>query len=138
MMNDNKTEVEGLRLKRRFGLPLLIWGGINMIFGIFFLISFLDVVKGTLFQALLWGVIDGLLGLGILLFKKEFNLNKIKKILLINLYLDVGYVAVGILLMVLGGNGFLIGNGLGVVIQGGFLFILDLIHYRHIKINLME
>lgn len=133
-MND-KSEKEDL--KKRFGLPLVLWGAINMVLGILFLIPTSDLIKGVLLQSIFWGLIDGFLGLGIFLFKKDFNLKKIKKILLINIYLDVGYVVIGLLLIFLGGNAFLVGNGLGVIIQGIFLFFIDLIHYRHITLNLI-
>lgn len=124
--------------KKRFGLPLVLWGVINMILGILFLIPTSDLIKGVLLQSFFWGLIDGLLGLGIYLFKKEFNLKKIKKVFLINVYLDVGYIAIGLLLIFLSRNAFLMGNGLGVIIQGIFLLGIDLIHYRYIRINLIS
>jgi len=128
---------ENMNLKKRIGLPLLVWGAINMFAGIFTLFSPSDLIRGVLLQAFFWGLIDAILGLGTFLSKKDFDLEKVKKILLINVYLDVGYAVVGILLILLGGTTFLMGNGLGVIIQGIFLFIVDLIHHRHIKKNLM-
>jgi len=129
---------ENINLNKRIGLPLLVWGAINMLAGIFTLFSPSELIRGVLLQAFFWGLIDGILGLGIFLRKKEFDLEKIKKILLVNVYLDVGYVVVGILLILFGGNAFLMGNGLGVIIQGLFLFIVDLIHYRHIEKTLVQ
>jgi len=129
---------ENINLNKRIGLPLLVWGAINMLAGIFTLFSPSDLIRGVLLQAFFWGLIDGILGLGTFLRKKSFDLEKIKKILLVNVYLDVGYVVVGILLILFGGNVFLMGNGLGLIIQGAFLFIVDLIHHRHIRKNLME
>ncbi len=129
---------ENVNLNKRIGLPLLVWGGINMAAGIFTLFSSSDLIRGVLLQSFFWGLIDGILGLATFLRKKEFDLEKIKKILLVNVYLDVGYMVVGILLILFGGNAFLMGNGLGVIIQGAFLFIVDLIHHRHIEKTLME
>ncbi|MGM0470250.1 MAG: DUF6992 family protein [Promethearchaeati archaeon] len=129
---------ENVNLNKRIGLPLLVWGGINMAAGIFTLFSSSDLIRGVLLQSFFWGLIDGILGLATFLRKKEFDLEKIKKILLINVYLDIGYIVVGILLVLLGDNTFLMGNGVGVIIQGAFLFIVDLFYHRHIKKNLME
>ncbi|TXT64847.1 MAG: conserved membrane protein of unknown function [Promethearchaeota archaeon] len=123
-------------LRKRIGLPLLVWGGINMLAAVFYPFSTSDLIKGILLQSFFWGLIDGILGLVTYLRKKEFNLERIKKILLVNTYLDIGYMVIGILLIILGGNAFLIGNGLGVIIQGLFLFVVDLIHYRHIKYSI--
>ncbi|TXT57106.1 MAG: conserved membrane protein of unknown function [Promethearchaeota archaeon] len=119
-------------LKKRIGLPLILWGIINMTAGILFFFT-VGFIQGVLLQAFFWGLIDAILGLITYLRKKEFDLKKIKKILLINTYLDVVYMIVGLILLLLFINPFLAGNGLGVVIQGLFLFFADLIHYRHLK-----
>lgn len=121
-------------LNKRIGIPLVIWGVINMILGVLCLISTIDLIKGVLFQAFFWGLIDLILGLVAFFRKKKFALEKIKKIFLINTYLDVLYIIVGILLVLLVGNNFIIGNGLGLIIQGFFLFIVDLLHFTSIKI----
>jgi hypothetical protein len=124
-------------IKKIIGLPLLIWGGFSILVGVFGLFSPSNLIKGILLQAFFWGSIDAILGLGSILFKKEFDLEKIKKILLINTYLDIGYIIIGIILIVFFiNNEFLIGNGIGVIIQGAFLFIVDLIHYLNIKKSL--
>jgi len=128
---NSKSESENI--KKRIAFPLLVWGGINMIAGIFYLFSTSDLIKGVLLQAFFWGLIDAVLGLITYFRKKEFVLEKIKKILLVNVYLDILYLFIGLLLVLLGGSTFLIGNGYGVMIQGIFLFIIDLIHYIHIK-----
>jgi hypothetical protein len=128
----NDTSKNG-NVNKQIGRPLLIWGAISMIAGLFFFLSTSELINGILFQAFLWGLIDGIIGLIAYLRKKEFNLEKIKKILLVNVYLDILYVVIGILLVLLGGNAFLIGNGYGIIIQGLFLFIIDLIHHRNIK-----
>lgn len=121
-------------LNKRIGIPLLIWGGVSMITGIFYFFSNTDLIKGVLLQAFFWGLIDFILGLVAFFRKKGFELEKIKKIFLINTYLDVLYIAVGIVLILLNDNAFIVGNGLGVIIQGLFLFIVDLLHYKNIKI----
>jgi hypothetical protein len=58
--------------------------------------------------------------------------NKFSKILLVNVGLDVGYMAVGSVLMYGSRNGLkssdkFFGSGAGVLIQGAFLFIYDIL-----------
>jgi hypothetical protein len=125
--SENKT------LRNRIAIPLLIWGGINIIAGIFYLFISSDLIKGVLLQALFWGLIDAIIGIVSLFRKKKIDLKKIKKILLINVYLDVLYIIIGVVLVLLGSSNFMIGNGYGLIIQGLFLFIVDLIHHNHIK-----
>jgi len=120
-------------IKYQIAIPLLIWGAINMIAGIFYFFSTSELIKGVFLQAFFWGLIDGIIGIVPLFRKKEFALEKIKKIFLVNTYLDVVYIVIGLLLILLGANLFIIGNGYGVVIQGLFLLIIDFIHYTHIK-----
>jgi len=127
---------ENQNLNKRIGIPLVGWAVINIIAGIFYLFASAELIKGVLLQAFFWGLIDGILGLVALLRKKAFSLEKVKKIFLVNVYLDIGYIIIGVLLILLSVNTFLIGNGYGVSIQGLFLLIVDLIHYRHIKMIL--
>ena len=124
---------ENRNLNKRIGLPLLVWAVINMIAGIFYLFISSELIKGVLLQAFFWGFIDGILGLVALLRKKAFELKTIKKIFLVNSYLDVGYIIIGMLLILFGSNAFIIGNGYGVSIQGLFLFIVDVIHHGYVK-----
>ncbi|MBD3195111.1 MAG: hypothetical protein GF317_08660 [Candidatus Lokiarchaeota archaeon] len=109
----------------------------NVLFSVIFYFFVAELLRGILLQAFFWGLIDGLIGLFTYLRKKAFNLEKIKKILLINTYLDVVYVIIGIVLILIGFNLFLTGNGYGIIIQGLFLFVVDLLHYRHIKKSLI-
>ena len=127
------TRYENENLNKRIGIPLIIWALINIIPGIFFLVSPSELIKGVLLQAFFWGLIDGIIGLIPLLIKKVFVLEKIKKIFLVNVYLDIIYIIIGTSLILLGNNTFLMGNGIGVSIQGLFLFIVDLVHHNYIK-----
>lgn len=52
------------------------------------------------------------------------------RLLKLNTFLDVGYVAVGIGMVVWGSIPLLQGFGLGIIVQGGFLTLFDLWHYR--------
>ena len=124
---------ENRNISKRIGIPLLGWAVINMIAGVFYLFTSSELIKGVLLQAFFWGLIDGIIGLVALLRKKAFSLEKVKKIFLVNVYLDVVYIIIGILLILFGTNGFIIGNGYGVSVQGLFLFIVDVIHHGHVK-----
>ena len=128
---------ENINLKKKIAIPLLIWGIINVIAGIFYLFPSTELIQGFLIQAFFWGLIDGIIGLLAYLSKKELNLEKIKKIFLINVYLDVLYIIIGVLLILFANSGILIGTGYGLVIQGAFLLIVDLYHYMHIKKKLI-
>jgi hypothetical protein len=129
---------ENGNLKYQIAIPLLIWGVINMIMSIIYFFTSSDLIKGVLTQAFFWGCIDGIIGLVTLIIKKDFDLTKIKKIFLVNVYLDVLYVFIGLFLVILGSSTYLIGNGYGVIIQGLFLFSVDIIHHNHIKKILIE
>lgn len=83
---------------------------------------------------MLWGFIDVVIASFTLFKQQDDPASKLAKILLINVGLDVGYQAVGvILLLFFGQDPFIAGNGIGVIIQGAFLFILDLYFYRKMK-----
>ena len=121
------------KLHRRMGFPLLIWAPINIIVGSFFLFSSNDYLRGAFTMTFIWGIINGILGYTTFFGKKTYVLEKIKKVLLVNLYLDIIYFIVGLLLVVFGNFAILIGSGYGVLIQGIVLFILDFLHHEHIK-----
>jgi hypothetical protein len=126
-----------LGLNKRIAIPLIIWGAINVLVSAFLLICTSELIKGILLQSFFWGLIDLIIGLFPLFRKKAFVLGKIKKIFLINTYLDVVYMIIGLSLILININEFLIGNGIGVIIQGAFLFVVDLVHHEHVK-NLMK
>ncbi len=129
---------ENGNLKYQIAIPLLIWGVINIIMSIIYLFTSSDLIKGVLTQSFFWGFIDGIIGLVTLIIKKDFDLTKIKKIFLVNVYLDVLYVIIGLFLVILGSSTYVIGNGYGVIIQGLFLLSVDIIHYSHVKKILIE
>ena len=119
---------------------LTVWGISSMIGGLNFLYfdnPFMDAVG---FQFLIWGLIDALIALAPPFFRKIRgkrhieNLTKLKKILLINSVLDLGYIAIGIIIFI---GIFNIneynGHGIGVIIQGSFLAIFDTYYAVKIK-----
>ena len=128
---------------------LMMWSLASMLAGIILLAGTDEFWKGFGLQALVWGFIDGLIGLvglrGSLgrLFKPVDlaeageRSRKLRKILWINTVLDVGYIAAGGLLLALRGGEdvFLAGSGIGIMVQGGFLFLFDLIHALRVPVE---
>jgi hypothetical protein len=121
------------KLRRRMGFPLLIWAPINIIVGSFYITSSSDFIRGVLTMTFIWGIINGILGLTTFFGKKIYVLEKIKKVLLVNVYLDIGYAIVGLLLIFFGNFAILIGSGYAIIVQGILLFVLDFLHHKHVK-----
>ncbi|MFX1300751.1 MAG: DUF6992 family protein [Promethearchaeota archaeon] len=123
------------RLARRLGVILIAWSIISILCGIVLLLVPISVLQGIGLQALLWGFIDAMIAVIGVLRNKEMPADKAARFLRINVFLDIGYMLIGVLLIVfLGLNQFLFGNGIGIIIQGAFLFILDLYFYRRFKV----
>lgn len=119
------------RLVRRLGLALITWSLANIGIGIVLLLVTLGVLQGIGLQALLWGIIDALIAVVGIFRNKDQSADKAAKFLRINVFLDIGYQLVGLLLIVfLWQSAFILGNGVGILIQGAFLFVLDLYFYR--------
>lgn len=51
------------------------------------------------------------------------------RLLKVNAFLDVGYVAVGLAMTLWGRTPLLQGFGWGIILQGGFLLLFDTSHY---------
>ncbi len=126
---------------------LLLWSALSMIAGGALLLFGDAFWRGFGLQALVWGVIDA----GIAIFGRR-SANKrlsqavdsgadlaaladrearnLRRLLWINTGLDVLYVLGGIILLRTLGQGdpFAAGNGWGVIVQGAFLFLFDLVH----------
>ncbi len=116
---------------------LLGWGGASMVGGSLMLLSDNETLKWSGAQHLLWGAID----LGIALGAKHFNdrdrlsmsadekIGRFRRLMVINGLLDIAYIGTGVALMKLGTSDRARGSGMGIVIQGGFLFGFDWINY---------
>lgn len=122
---------------------LLLWSALSIAAGVG-LLAFGDPFwRGFGLQALVWGAIDA----AIALFGQRAAAKRrargphgpdalarearnLRRLLWINTGLDVLYVAGGfVLLYTIGAqNPFAAGNGWGIILQGGFLFIFDLLH----------
>ena len=129
------------RLTRR----LLVWSALSVLFSALTFFSADLFLRGLCIQFFVWGVIDG----AIAIFGEKFSANKklrvqgsssaedeakesrwLSRVLWVNACLDVFYVLGGIWLMQSWGAESQLwrGHGVGIIIQGGFLFFFDLIH----------
>ena len=137
------------RLTRR----LLIWSVLSVVFSTLTFFSVNSLLRGLAIQFCVWGIIDA----GIAIFgayasaKKQAKLqadelaetkeaNWLERILWINTALDVLYILGGLWLMQTWGTESPLwrGHGLGIVIQGGFLFFFDFFHafsLRNLRIS---
>ncbi|MDW8321520.1 MAG: hypothetical protein RMM08_09160 [Armatimonadota bacterium] len=55
---------------------------------------------------------------------------RLLRLLRVNAFLDVGYVAAGVGMVLWGKTPLLQGFGWGIILQGGFLLLFDTWHYR--------
>ena len=123
---------------------LLMWSIVSVTAGVA-LLFFGPLWQGVGLEAIAWGAIDAGIALvgGWVTRRRRAGLadalapevlsreaRNLRRILLINTGLDVLYVAGGVLLaLTLGADSpFWRGNGWGIVVQGGFLFLFDLFH----------
>lgn len=116
-------------------IRLGVWALFSIVFGVVILLAKRQNLAAQHFsvQFIVWGLIDGI----IVLFGLRDNSRpdlvaaiKLREFLWLNEGLDVGYVAVGITLVIIGrwskvNSASLIGAGLGVMIQGFLLLLLD-------------
>ena len=126
--------MESARLTRRLGLALIAWSLTSVVIGIVLFLVPVGLLQGIGLQAVLWGIIDLLIAVVGVLRNKEMSADKAARFLRINVFLDIGYMVVGVFLMAfLWLDPFILGNGIGIIIQGAFLFVLDLYFYRRFQ-----
>lgn len=141
-MNTPKTDIWQFQssLSRR----LLRWSSGSVVTGAAMLLNPDNLWRGIGAQFVGWGVIDALIAwLGLRSARKKAAApdaldaekqtearENLRRVLWINTGLDVGYVTGGIVLATTKGrdNPFWRGGGLGIIIQGGFLLLFDLVH----------
>lgn len=96
-------------------------------------------------QSAAWGIVDGVIaGVGALTRRRRptgddavARARRLRRILLVNAVADVGYIAGGVAIARRGRRGdasarFGTGDGLAMVVQGGFLLVLDLSQARRL------
>ncbi len=126
-------------LERGHLLRLALWGGASVLVGtLLFAVIMLRRLEAPLLrhfaiQSAAWGVVDVIICLSAwrgLALRDYAGAQKLLNILWLNTGLDVGYVAVGATLALTawrwGARAGGIGAGIGVVVQGMALFLLDL------------
>ena len=121
-------------------LRLLVWGGVSVLTGTA-LLAWLRtgarqslLLKHFAIQTAAWGTVDAIIAAALMAQTAPRDLasaTRLDRILWLNIGLDAGYVLVGITLIVVGwrmGRRLgLVGAGMGVVVQGGALALLDLV-----------
>ena len=139
------------RLTRR----LLVWSVFSVVFSTLTFFSVNSLLRGLAIQFCVWGIIDA----GIAIFGAQVSVKKrlkvqetdlaeseakeihwLERVLWINTALDVLYILGGLWLMQTWGTESPLwrGHGLGIVIQGGFLFFFDFFHafsLRNLRIS---
>ena len=121
----NMSEIDNL--KHRVGKRLLTWSIISIIIGLaLYFGSPNSILGGIGLQTLIWGVIDAVIALSIVNRQKEQSIEKIAKTVSTSIRFDTIFVIVGIIvILAFFQNPFFMGNGIGVIIQGFFLLLLD-------------
>ena len=135
-----------LAVERAHLIRLVVWGGASLLVGSM-LLGLMRVrgYRSSLLdhfgiQTAAWGSIDlalAAIGLHGLELRDLTGATRLDRFLWLNIGLDVGYVLVGITLLVLGWRlarrmG-LVGAGMAVIVQGSALALLDLVLANHIS-----
>ena len=125
-------------LQARISRHLLLWSALSVVVGILLLFG-VPFRRGVGLQALVWGAIDAAIaGFGwAQLRRKREKLDanapqtltrearNLRRLLVINAGLDVLYVGGGVLALLVFATEFAQGNGIGIIVQGGFLLLFD-------------
>lgn len=127
------TEIK--ELSRSIGRILLTWSIISISIGVVLSVSLPGtLLAGIGLQAIIWGMIDLAIASYILRIQKEQSVEKIASTVYKNIYLDIIYQVVGIFIIIAFlHDPYFLGNGIGVVIQGFFLLLLDFYYHRALK-----
>lgn len=124
---------------------LLWWAGVNVIVGIWMQQRQNKFWRGVAMQLISWGTINGIIAIAgnqitqirrnqldspdsTEVVQREYR--NLFRILWVNATLDIGYMIGGVILAKTRGSHdrLMRGSGWGIVFQGGFLFIFDLVH----------
>jgi carboxylesterase len=124
------------------GRRLVAWGLLSTVIGAWMLVTGDAYWRGVGVSFLLFGVVDAAIGVGARASAEHGRRRtigdepartretiRIRRILLVNAALDVLYVSGGLLLAATAdGEPWRTGAGLGIIIQGAFLLVFDLVH----------
>ncbi len=136
------------RASARIGRQLGAWAVASVVLG-GVLLTFADGATARAFglQFLVWGAIDGAIAIaGWIALRRAHargavadprcappERRRLRRLLWINAGLDVVYVAAALLVLALWRTPEGLGHGLGVLIQGGFLLVFDVVHARRLR-----
>ncbi len=123
------------KLKQGVGKRLIPWGITSIIVGIILYLGLPNtVLAGIGLQALIWGAIDVVIALSIIYKQKEQSVSKIAKTVSGSIRVDILVQIIGVvILIVFFQNPFYMGNGIGVIIQGFFLLVLDTTYLKELR-----
>ena len=133
-------------LERAHLLRLLVWGAVSVLAGTA-LLAWLRVgsrqsalLKHFAIMSAAWGAVDLVIGLVLwthVAIRDVAGATRLDRLLWLNIGLDAGYVLVGLTIAVVGwqvGRRMgLVGAGIGVVVQGLALALLDLLLAAHVS-----
>ena len=136
-------------LQARISRQLLIWSALSIVTGalLLFLAPFW---RGVGVQGLVWGAIDAAIaGFGLMQLRRkrgkpdadlpetlQREARSLRRSLLINAGLDVLYIVGGVLILTNFTAEFAHGNGVGIIIQGGFLLVFDTFYAFRVQRNM--
>lgn len=136
-------------LQTRISRHLLVWSALSILGGALLILLLTPFWRGVGVQSVVWGAIDA----GIALFglytirrkraRPEANTlqalrreaRSLRRLLLVNVGLDVFYVVAGVVVLLTFDTPFAHGNGVGVLVQGGFLLLFDAFYATRVKID---
>ena len=129
---------EIIELAQGVGKRLMTWSIASIIIGMVMYFGSQGAILGGIgLMAIIWGIIDAAIAAFILFKQKEQSVAKITRTVSINIYLDIIYQVVGLIVIVLYiQNLYFVGIGIGVIIQGFFLLLLD--RSYHISLRNLE
>lgn len=115
---------------------LLVWSIISLLSGLYIWFATNEFGRGFGIQLAVWGAVDAaiaIIGVGTAARRKPTANPKdealfIRKVLWINFGLDMLYILGGFWVIQAYSEMFWQGTGYGIILQGAFLFLFDLIH----------
>ncbi|TFG34804.1 hypothetical protein EU527_01765 [Candidatus Thorarchaeota archaeon] len=123
------------KLKKGVGKRLLLWSTVSVIIGLVLYFGSSGTILGGIgLQALIWGAIDAIIAVSIVYKQKEQSIAKITKTVSASIKFDIIVQVVGlIVILVFFQDPYFVGNGIGVIIQGFFLLLLDYSYHNALR-----
>lgn len=124
-----------IELTQATGKRLMAWSIPSITIGTVMILTSPGTVLGGIgLQAIIWGVIDAVIGTSLLFKRKDQSIAEITRTVSFSIYFDIVAQVAGLIVIVLFfQDPYLMGNGIGVVIQGFFLLMLDSTYYNSLR-----